>query len=222
MVQLKFIVGANRHITTAEYKLFLEYLEPKIISKEILRYSATLEKGSKSDSKYHIQCVFEFNDTLFVKRDWSRKLKEKLKFNSVLMNSRKSCCFQRLGTGQEFLLIACGYNMKDDNKKKTSSYGISDDEFQEYGARYDKLCKKKDDKSKMLFIGNVLRKSVAYAKEHKLRTFPSTLLAMYNDGYEITNILRKLPMDLETLFNDKLSDTEMDMDNFMDLLWRPD
>lgn len=218
MVQLKLIVGANRSITEIEYNIFEEYVNEKVQSGEIIRFSMSLEKGCKTTSKYHIQCIFEFNDELFDQRDWCKKAKERMKFNSVLMKSRKSCCFMKLDPGQDFMLIACGYNIKDPNKKKFSSYGISDEEFEEYSRKYFKLVEAKDNKNKMLFLGNVLQKSVRYARENKINEFPKVLVEMFKDGYNFSNVIGKLPDDLETHFDYKMGKREIDEFEFMEIL----
>lgn len=221
MVYKKLIIGSNKDITVNEYEIFDKYINEKVEEGEILRFSMSLEKGSKTSSKWHIQCVFEFDDSKFIERGWCRKVKELLKFNSVLMKSRKACCFQSLGVGQDFLLIACGYNFKDPNRKKSSVYGITDEEFEQYSARYNKLVERKENRSKMLFISNLLCKSVRYAKDNGLRTFSGTCLAMFNDGYNFSGVIRKIPDEMEDLFNDKLGIVKLDADSFMELMRKP-
>lgn len=208
--QLKYIVGGPRNITEVEYDLFLKYVNIKIKEGEILRFSASLEKGSKQNSKYHIQCIFEFDSTKFVMRDWSKKLKDYLRFTEVMMKSRKSCCFEKLKVGQTFMLIACGYNMKDPDRLRSDYYGITEADMIKYGKEYGELVNQKEKRTKNLYLGNFLKQCVEYSKDHKITNHEDCLINMLEDGYNFSNVIGKIPDALWDIYYHQINIKKLD------------
>lgn len=207
MVVKKCVVGADRNITIDEYKIFHNYVMKHVTEGLITRFSLCLEIAPKTSKrtnpKYHIQCVFDF-----VKdppRDWCHNAKKLMKFNDVLMKSRKSCRFEPLREGQTFLLLACGYNTKSPLKIQFDMYGITQEEFDENLTKYSKLVENKVKKSRTLYVGNILSTCVSYATEHNLTSFTTTLFELYKSGYNISYVIGKIPSEMSDLFDDQMN-----------------
>lgn len=196
----QFIVSADRNITLAEYKQFLNFVNDQVSSGVLTRYGISLEKGTKTTSKYHIQCVFDFGELIDPPRDFASRTKKAVKFQDYLMKSRKAACFKKLEQGQSFLLLAAGYVVKDPLRLANSHYGISDEEFVENNSRYRILVERKEKKHMFVYPGRLYGKALNYAKKKSIRSLPEAVVAMFEDGYDLSMCIGKVDPDLNLMF----------------------